>query len=154
MNANIYSEIDLNQGIPTIEFFKKSLDSFTIEINLTATEFICLFKEYIKSNLDIDLDELNVLTILDLKSQRIVLGIEYLEENDMNELIYLMDEFKHHFGRSVFTLRAAINISVVLRKILSNCSSYRWNEDGSISICYSLLDITQAEIGQYLTIND
>ena len=96
MNANIYSEIDLNQGIPTIEFFKESLESFTIEINLTATELICLFKEYIKSNLDIDLDELNVLTILDLKSQRIVLGIEYLEENDMNELIYLMDEFKHH----------------------------------------------------------
>jgi hypothetical protein len=65
-----------------------------------------------------------------------------------------MDEFKYHFGRSVFAIRTAINASVVLRKILSNCSSYRWNDDGSIDICYSLLDITQNEIGQYLTINN
>lgn len=154
MMANVYSEIDLNKGIPNLESFKDNLESFVVEIHLTPTEFICLFKEYIRTNLDIDLDELNVLTILDLKSQRIVLDTEFLEENDINELIYLMDEFKYHFGRSVFAIRASINISTVLRKILANCSSYKWNEDGSIDICYSLLDITQQEIGQYLTINN
>jgi hypothetical protein len=154
MMANIHSEIDLNKGIPNLESFKENLESFIVEIHLEPDEFICLFKEYIKSNLDLDLDELNVLTILDFKSRRIVLDVEYLEENDINELIFLMDEFKYHFGRSVFAIRTAINASVVLRKILSNCSSYRWNDDGSIDICYSLLDITQNEIGQYLTINN
>jgi hypothetical protein len=154
MMANVYSEIDLNKGIPSLESFKENLESFVVEIHLTPTEFICLFKEYIRINLDIDLDELNVLTILDLKSQRIVLDTEFLEENDINELIYLMDEFKYHFGRSVFAIRTSINVSTILRKILANCSSYKWNEDGSIDICYSLLDITQQEIGQYLTINN
>lgn len=154
MMANVYSEIDLNKGIPNLESFKENLDSFVVEIHLTPTEFICLFKEYIRINLDIDLDELNVLTILDLKSQRIVLDTEFLEENDINELIYLIDEFKYHFGRSVFSIRTSMNISTILRKILANCSSYKWNEDGSIDICYSLLDITQQEIGQYLTINN
>ena len=154
MMANIYSEIDLNKGVPTIESFKENMQDFIINIHLEASEFICLFKEYIRNNLDIDLDELNVLTILDIKCQRIVLDTEYLEDNDINELVYLMDEFKYHFGRSVFSIRTSINISVVLRKILANCSSYIWNDDGSINVCYSLLDITQAEIGQYLTIND
>lgn len=154
MMANVYSEIDLNKGIPNLESFKDNLESFVVEIHLTPTEFICLFKEYIRTNLDIDLDELNVLTILDLKSQRIVLDTEFLEENDINELIYLIDEFKYHFGRSVFSIRTSMNISTILRKILANCSSYKWNEDGSIDICYSLLDITQQEIGQYLTINN
>lgn len=154
MMANVYSEIDLNKGIPNLESFKDNLESFVVEIHLTPAEFICLFKEYIRTNLDIDLDELNVLTILDLKSQRIVLDTEFLEENDINELIYLMDEFKYHFGRSVFAIRTSINISTVLRKILANCSSYKWNENGSMDICYSLLDITQQEIGQYLTINN
>ena len=154
MIANIHSEIDLNNGIPTIDSFKNNIEDFIMEIHLEPNEFICLFKEYIKSNLDIDLDELNVLTILDIKCQRIVLDTEYLEDNDINELVYLMDEFKYHFGRSVFSIRTAINISVVLRKILANCSSYVWNDDGSINVCYSLLDITQAEIGQYLTINN
>lgn len=154
MMANVYSEIDLNKGIPNLESFKDNLESFVVEIHLTPTEFICLFKEYIRTNLDIDLDELNVLTILDLKSQRIVLDTEFLEENDINELIYLIDEFKYHFGRSVFSIRTSMNISTILRKILANCSSYKWNEDGSMDICYSLLDITQQEIGQYLTINN
>lgn len=154
MIANIRSEIDLNQGIPSLESFKENIDSFIMEIHLEPNEFICLFKEYIRNNLDIDLDELNVLTILDFKTKRIVLDTEYLEDNDINELIYLIDEFKHYFGRSVFAIRTAINIQVVLRKILANCSSYKWNDDGSINICYSLLDITQNEIGQYLTIND
>ncbi len=154
MIANVHSEIDLNKGVPSIESFKENIDSFVMEIHLEPSEFICLFKEYIRSNLDIDLDELNVLTILDIKSQRIVLDTEFLEENDINELIYLMDEFKYHFGRSIFSLRTCVNIQTALRKILANCSSYKWNDDGSINICYSLLDITQMEIGQYLNINN
>ena len=154
MMANIHSEIDLNKGIPSLESFKENLESFIVEIHLEPDEFICLFKEYIRSNLDLDLDELNVLTILDFKSRRIVLDTEYLEENDINELIYLIDEFKYHFGRSIFDIRTAVNASIALRKILSNCSSYRWNNDGSIDICYSLLDITQNEIGQYLNLNE
>jgi hypothetical protein len=154
MMANVYSEIDLNKGIPSLESFKENLESFVLDIHLEPEEFVCLFKEYIRSNLDIDLDELNILTILDIKSQRIVLDTEYLEENDPNELFLLIDEFKHHFGRSVFTIRTSVNISTIVRKVLANCSSYVWNEDGSINICYSLLDITQTEIGQYLTINN
>lgn len=152
MIANIHSEIDLNNGVPTYESLKEQLENFEVEIKLEPVEFVKLFKNYITTNLDIDLDELNVLTILDIKSQRIVLDTECLEENDVNELIFLMDEFKHHFGRSVFAIRTAINISVVLRKILSNCSLYRMNPDGSLIICYSLLDITQLEIGQYLNL--
>lgn len=152
MMANVYSEIDLNNGIPTIDSL--DLKDFTINIHLEASEFIVLFKEYIRNNLDIDLDELNVLTILDIKCQRIVLDTEFLEDNDINELVYLIDEFKHHFGRSVFTLRTTVNVSVIIRKILANCSGYSWNEDGSIDIAYSLSDITQMEIGQYLNINN
>ena len=136
--------------IQQAEFFNKN--KFKESISKDVIE--ALFKEYIKNNLDIDLDELNVLTILDIKSKRIVLDVEFLEENDMSELFYLMDEFKYHFGRSVFAIRTAVDISVIVRKILANCSSYKWNEDGSINICYSLLDITQTEIGQYLTINN
>ncbi len=154
MMANIHSEIDLNKGIPSLESFKENLESFTVEIHLEPEEFICLFKEYVRSNLDLDLDELNVLVILDFKSRRIVLDTEYLEDNDINELIYLIDEFKYHFGRSIFDIRTAVNASVALRKILANCSSYCWNDDGTIDIRYSLLDITQTEIGQYLTINN
>ena len=154
MIANIYSEIDLNKGVPTIESFKENIQDFVVNIHLEASEFISLFKEYIRNNLDIDLDELNILTILDIKCQRIVLDTEFLENNDINELVYLIDEFKHYFGRSVFALRTSINISVILRKILANCSSYKWNEDGSIDVAYSLLDITQLEIGQYLNINN
>ena len=36
----------------------------------------------------------------------------------------------------------------VINRILEAC------EDGSIDVCYSLLDITQLEIGQYLNINN
>ena len=58
MVANVHSEIDLNKGIPSIESFKENLDSFVINIHLEPTEFICLFKEYIKSNLDyFEIDE-------------------------------------------------------------------------------------------------
>ena len=95
---------------------------------------------------------MNVLTILDIKGQRIVLDVEYLEENDINELTFLMDEFKLHFGRSIFGVRAAMNLNVILRKILSNCNSYKLNDDGSFDVVYSLLDVTQNEIGQYINI--
>lgn len=152
MIANVNSEINLNNGVPTYESFKDHLESFTIQIHLEAYELVQLFKSYVKTNLDIDLDELNIITILDIKSSRIVLDVEYLEDNDPNELFYLMDEFKHHFGRSVFAIRAAINLSTVLRKVLSSCNSYSFNSDGSLDVIYSLLDVTQNEIGQYLNL--
>ena len=89
MFANIHSEIDLRQGIPTIKNFENNFDEFVINIHLESYELIALFKNYVKINLDIDLDELDVFIILDAKSQRLVLDTSELEENDMGELIYL-----------------------------------------------------------------
>ena len=152
MMANVNSEIDITKGIPTYESFKEHLETFQIEIHLEPQEFIRLFKNYVLNNLDIDLDELNVYTILDVKGAKLVLDIEYLEDNDPNELYFIMDEFKYHFGRSVFGIRAAMNLNVILRKILSNCNSYKLNDDGSFDVVYSLLDVTQNEIGQYINI--
>ena len=80
------------------------------------------------------LDMLDVFTILDTKGKKFVLDTSELEENDKAELIFLIDEFKHHFGRSVFSIRTSVNVSTIVRKVLANCSSYVWNEDGSINI--------------------
>ena len=152
MFANIHSEIDLRQGIPTIKNFENNFDEFAINIHLESYELVTLFKNYVKINLDIDLDELNVFIILDAKSQRLVLDTSELEENDMGELIYLLDEFKYHFGKSIFEIRAIINTQILFRKIISNCDYYNWNQDGSIDIEYSIYNITEDELNKYLNI--
>ena len=152
MIANIRNEIDLNNNMPTSDYIMNHLDNFEMDIRLEPKEFVNLFKSYVSINLDIDLDELDIMVILDLKSNRIALDMAHLEEDDIEEWLYIVDEFKIHFGRSVFSLRTSLSLPVVLRKILANCSMYKWNTDGSINITYSLLDITNAEIGQYLNL--
>jgi hypothetical protein len=152
MIANIRNEIDLTNNMPTSDYIMNHLDNFEMDIRLEPKEFVNLFKSYVSINLDIDLDELDILVILDLKSNRIALDMAHLEEDDIEEWLYIIDEFKIHFGRSVFSLRTSLSLPIVLRKILANCSMYKWNTDGSISITYSLLDITNAEIGQYLNL--
>ena len=152
MIANIRNEIDLNNNMPTSDYIMNHLDNFEMDIRLEPKEFVNLFKSYVSINLDIDLDELDIMVILDLKSNRIALDMAHLEEDDIEEWLYIIDEFKIHFGRSVFSLRTSLSLPIVLRKILANCSMYKWNTDGSINITYSLLDITNAEIGQYLNL--
>jgi hypothetical protein len=152
MIANIRNEIDLTNNMPTSDYIMNHLDNFEMDIRLEPKEFVNLFKSYVSINLDIDLDELDILVILDLKSNRIALDMAHLEEDDIEEWLYIIDEFKIHFGRSVFSLRTSLSLPIVLRKILANCSMYKWNTDGSINITYSLLDITNAEIGQYLNL--
>jgi hypothetical protein len=152
MIANIRNEIDLTNNMPTSDYIMNHLDNFEMDIRLEPKEFVNLFKSYVSINLDIDLDELDIMVILDLKSNRIALDMAHLEEDDIEEWLYIIDEFKIHFGRSVFSLRTSLSLPIVLRKILANCSMYKWNTDGSINITYSLLDITNAEIGQYLNL--
>ena len=152
MIANIRNEIDLTNNMPTSDYIMNHLDNFEMDIRLEPKEFVNLFKSYVSINLDIDLDELDIMVILDLKSNRIALDMAHLEEDDIEEWLYIVDEFKIHFGRSVFSLRTSLSLPIVLRKILANCSMYKWNADGSINITYSLLDITNAEIGQYLNL--
>ena len=152
MFANIHSEIDLKQGIPTFENFKNNFEDFTIKIHLESHELISLFKNYIRINLDIDLDMLNVFIILDTKGEKLVLDTDELEENDKAELIYLMDEFKHHFGRSIFEFRRILNTQTLFRRLISGYNNYNWNPDGSIDIEYSLYNITESEFNKYLNI--
>jgi hypothetical protein len=152
MLANIHSMIDLNQGQITLDSIKEHLDDFSITIHLESHELLCVFKKYIKDNLDIDLDMLDVLTILDLKSKKIVLDVEELEENDRNELFYLIDEFKYHFGKSIFDIRTSINTNVLFRRLLGDFDEYRWEEDGSLDIEYSLYNITKEELDKYINI--
>lgn len=152
MFANIHSEIDLKQGIPTFESFKNNFEDFTIKIHLESTELISLFKNYIRINLDIDLDMLNVFIILDIKGEKFVLNTDELEENDKAELVYLMDEFKHHFGKSIFEFRRVLNTQTLFRRLISGYNSYNWNPDGSIDIEYSLYNITESEFNKYLNI--
>jgi hypothetical protein len=152
MLANIHSMIDLNQGQITLDSIKEHLDDFSITIHLESHELLCVFKKYIKDNLDIDLDMLDVLTILDLKSKKIVLDVEELEENDRNELFYLIDEFRYHFGKSIFDIRTSINTNVLFRRLLGDFDEYRWEEDGSLDIEYSLYNITKEELDKYINI--
>ena len=152
MFANIHSEIDLKQGIPTFESFKNNFEDLTIKIHLESHELISLFKNYIRINLDIDLDMLNVFIILDTKGEKLVLDTDELEENDKAELIYLMDEFKHHFGRSIFEFRRILNTQTLFRRLISGYNNYNWNPDGSIDIEYSLYNITESELDKYLNI--
>lgn len=152
MLANIHSMIDLNQGQITLDSIKEHLDDFSITIHLESHELLCVFKKYIKDNLDIDLDMLNVLTILDLRSKKIVLDVEELEENDRNELFYLIDEFRYHFGKSIFDIRTSINTNVLFRRLLGDFDEYRWEEDGSLNIEYSLYNITKEELDKYINI--
>lgn len=152
MFANIHSEIDLKQGIPTFESFKNNFEDFTIKIHLESTELISLFKNYIRINLDIDLDMLNVFIILDIKGEKFVLNTDELEENDKAELVYLIDEFKHHFGRSIFEFRRILNTQTLFRRLISGYNNYNWNPDGSIDIEYSLYNITESELNKYLDI--
>lgn len=152
MLANIHSMIDLNQGQITLDSIKEHLDDFSITIHLESHELLCVFKKYIKDNLDIDLDMLDVLTILDLRSKKIVLDVEELEENDRNELFYLIDEFRYHFGKSIFDIRTSINTNVLFRRLLGDFDEYRWEEDGSLNIEYSLYNITKEELDKYINI--
>lgn len=152
MLANIHSMIDFNQGQITLDNFKEYLDDFSITIHLESHELLCVFKKYIKDNLDIDLDMLDVLTILDLKSKKIVLDVEELEENDRNELFYLIDEFRYHFGKSIFDVRTSINTNVLFRRLLGDFDEYRWEEDGSLNIEYSLYNITKEDLDKYINI--
>lgn len=152
MLANIHSMIDFNQGQITLDNFKEHLDDFSITIHLESHELLCVFKKYIKDNLDIDLDMLDVLTILDLRSKKIVLDVEELEENDRNELFYLIDEFRYHFGKSIFDVRTSINTNVLFRRLLGDFDEYRWEEDGSLNIEYSLYNITKEDLDKYINI--
>lgn len=152
MIANIHSEIDLNQGQITLDNFKEHLDDFSITIHLEPHELVCVFKKYIKDNLDIDLDMLDVLTILDLRSKKIVLDVEELEENDRNELFYLIDEFRYHFGKSIFDIRTSINTNVLFRRLLGDFEEYKWEEDGSLNIEYSLYNITEEDLKKYIDV--
>lgn len=152
MLANIHSMIDLNQGQITLDSIKEHLDDFSITIHLESHELLCVFKKYIKDNLDIDLDMLDVLTILDLRSKKIVLDVEELEENDRNELFYLIDEFRYHFGKSIFDIRTSINTNVLFRRLLGDFDEYRWEEDGSLNIEYSLYNITKEDLEKYINI--
>ena len=152
MLANIHSMIDLNQGQITLDSIKEHLDEFSITIHLESHELLCVFKKYIKDNLDIDLDMLDVLTILDLRSKKIVLDVEELEENDRNELFYLIDEFRYHFGKSIFDVRTSINTNLLFRRLLGDFDEYRWEEDGSLNIEYSLYNITKEELDKYINI--
>ncbi len=154
MFANVHSEIDLRQGVPTIDTFKEHFEDFTINIHLEPDEIVSLFREYIKDNLDIDLNMLNVLIIFDIKHKKLILDTEELEENDINELIYLQDEFKHYFGKSIFDIRCSINTNVLFRRLLGDYNEYKWNEDGSINIEYSLYNITKEEINKYIGIDE
>jgi hypothetical protein len=149
MIANIKNEIDLNDIILTPEYLINNINSFNVEIHLEGIEFIRLFKSYISTNLDIDLDELDVLVILDIKSNRIVLNLDELKERDTAEWVFLIDEFKIHFGRSVFDFNTCLSIPTVLRKILSDCSMYKWNDDSSIDITYLLEDLDSNKITQF-----
>ena len=152
MFVNMHSEIDLKQGLPTIETFKNNFEDFTVEIHLEPNELISLFKNYIRINLDIDLDMLDVFIILDTKVNKIVLNTDELEENDKAELIFLIDEFKHHFGKSIFEFRRIINTQTLFRRLISGYDNYNWNQDGSIDIEYSLYNITESELNKYLNI--
>ena len=152
MFVNMHSEIDLKQGLPTIETFKNNFEDFTVEIHLEPNELISLFKNYIRINLDIDLDMLDVFIILDTKVNKIVLNTDELEENDKAELIFLIDEFKHHFGKSIFEFRRILNTQTLFRRLISGYSNYNWNQDGSINIEYSLYNITESELNKYLNI--
>jgi hypothetical protein len=152
MFVNMHSEIDLKQGLPTIETFKNNFEDFTVEIHLEPNELISLFKNYVRINLDIDLDMLDVFIILDTKVNKIVLNTDELEENDKAELIFLIDEFKHHFGRSIFEFRRILNTQTLFRRLISGYNNYNWNQDGSINIEYSLYNITESELNKYLNI--
>lgn len=150
MIANIHSMIDFEQV--TLDNFKEHLDDFCISIHLEPHELLCVFKKYIKDNLDIDLDMLDVLTILDFKSKKIVLDVEELEENDRNELFYLIDEFRYHFGKSIFDIRTSINTNVLFRRLLGDFEEYKWEEDGSLNIEYSLYNITKEDLDKFINI--
>lgn len=154
MIANVHSEINLKQGLPTLETFKDNFEDFTVNIHLEPEELVIFFKNYIKEYLDIDLDMLNVLVIFDSKTQRFVLDTEELETNDKNELLYMIDEFKHHFGKSIFIFRAIINSQVLFRRLFNNYDSYNWNQDGSIDIEYSLYNITKAEFEKFIDVEN
>lgn len=152
MFANMHSEIDLKQGLPTLESFKNNFEDFTIKIHLEPNELISLFKNYIRINLDIDLDELDIFIILDTKGKKFILDTEELEENDKAELIFLIDEFKHHFGKSIFEFRTILNTSTLFRRLINGYDNYIWNQDGSIDIEYLLYNITESELNKYLNI--
>ena len=77
-----------------------------------------------------------------------------LEENDKSELVYLMDEFKHHFGRSIFEFRRILNTQTLFRRLISGYNNYNWNPDGSIDIEYSLYNITKAEFEKFIDIEN
>lgn len=152
MFANMHSEIDLKQGLPTLETFKNNFEDFIIKIHLESNELIQLFKNYIRINLDIDLDELDIYIILDTKGKKFILDTEELEENDKAELIFLIDEFKHHFGKSIFEFRTILNTQILFRRLISGYDNYNWSQDGSIDIEYSLYNITENELNKYLSI--
>ena len=152
MFANMHSEIDLKQGLPTIESFKNNFEDFTIKIHLEANELIALFKNYLRLNLDIDLNLLEIFIILDTKGKKLILDTTELEENDRAELLFLIDEFKHHFGKSIFEFRTIINTQTLFRRLISGYDNYTWNEDGSIDIEYLLYNITESELNKYLNI--
>ena len=149
MFANIHQEIDLTKGLPTVDTLKNNIDDFSIDIHITADEFIKLFKNYVRRQLDIDLDLLDIFIILDINNDKISLDIEELEENDPNELLYLLEEFKRHFGRSIFEIRAVINLNILFRKIFSNCNSYGFDKDGILTISYSLNNFNKDDIDNY-----
>ena len=152
MFANVHQKIDLKQGLPTLETFKDNFEDFTVEIHLEPEELTLFFKNYIREYLDIDLDMLDVLTILDFKSRKIVLDVEELEENDRNELFYLIDEFRYHFGKSIFDVRTSINTNVLFRRLLGDFEEYKWEEDGSLNIEYSLYNITKEDLDKFIDI--
>ena len=149
MFANVHQEIDLKQGLPTIDSIKKNFDDFTIDIHITADEFIILFKNYVRDNLDIDFNLLDIFAILDISNNKLILDVEELERNDPKELLYLLEEFKYHFGRSIFEYRAVINLNILFRKMFRNCDFYTFTKEGMLNISYNLANISQNDINNY-----
>jgi hypothetical protein len=105
---------------------------------LTATEIISIFKSVLIECADIDLDKLEVYSIIKYSNNRlhITLDMDLLRENSAYLYYDTIQIIKKMFSPYIFTVNTALDVNILINKLFTGYEYYRINEDMTIEIYY------------------
>ena len=107
-------------------------------VSLTALELMSIFKSVLLENLNIDLDKLNVISLIKYSNNRLHITLDTEELRNTNPVLYLdmIHNIKKIFSPYIFTVNTAIDVNILINKLFSGYDYYSINEDMIIEIYY------------------
>ena len=122
---------------------KQCKNNSLITIDVDYRELESLIKQYIKNNIDIDMDILNYNLNVDIKKNNIYIKVDYPAE-DKNEYVLFTKELKHLLGNQIINNKSEINSKIMLRTMF--IEALRFNiSDSNLKITYDIDNLNELE---------